>query len=55
MNGHGIDAAADVRLRRRYTRLLRCYPPGHRREHAEEMLGGTPRCGAAGTAVAPPG
>jgi hypothetical protein len=38
VNGHGADAAADVRLRRRYALLLSCYPPAHRREHAEEML-----------------
>jgi hypothetical protein len=26
-------------LERRYLRLLRCYPPGHRDVHREEMLG----------------
>ena len=26
-------------LERRYRRLLRCYPPGHRQVHREEMLG----------------
>jgi hypothetical protein len=26
-------------LERRYRRLLRCYPPGHREVHREEMLG----------------
>lgn len=28
-----------AKLERRYQRLLRCYPPGHRADHGEEMLG----------------
>jgi hypothetical protein len=28
-----------VALERRYRRLLRCYPPGHRAAHQDEMLG----------------
>jgi hypothetical protein len=33
---HTERAAA---LERRYRRLPRCYPPGHRQVHREEMLG----------------
>jgi hypothetical protein len=38
----GQDPAQDparTALERRYLRLLRCYPPGHRQAHREEMLG----------------
>ena len=33
------DPAGAAVLERRYLRLLRCYPPGHREVHREEMLG----------------
>ena len=33
------DAERAAALERRYRRLLRCYPPGHRQVHREEMLG----------------
>jgi hypothetical protein len=33
------DAERGAALERRYRRLLRCYPPGHRQVHREEMLG----------------
>ena len=33
------DPAGAAVLERRYRRLLRCYPPGHREFHREEMLG----------------
>ena len=33
------DPAGAAVLERRYRRLLRCYPPGHRAFHREEMLG----------------
>jgi hypothetical protein len=33
------DTAPAAALERRYRRLLRCYPPGHRQVHREEMLG----------------
>ena len=33
------DPAGAAVLERRYLRLLRCYPPGHREFHREEMLG----------------
>ena len=33
------DPAGAAVLERRYRRLLRCYPPGHREVHREEMLG----------------
>jgi hypothetical protein len=33
------DAERAEALERRYRRLLRCYPPGHRQVHREEMLG----------------
>ena len=34
-----MSPAQDPALERRYRRLLRCYPPGHRAAHREEMLG----------------
>jgi hypothetical protein len=34
-----VSPAQDPALERRYRRLLRCYPPGHRAAHREEMLG----------------
>ena len=34
-----MSPAQDPVLERRYRRLLRCYPPGHRAAHREEMLG----------------
>jgi hypothetical protein len=37
LSGGGAGRAAA--LERRYRRLLRCYPPGHREVHREEMLG----------------
>jgi len=33
------DTERAAALERRYRRLLRCYPPGHREVHREEMLG----------------
>jgi hypothetical protein len=33
------DTERAVALERRYRRLLRCHPPGHRQVHREEMLG----------------
>ena len=33
------DTERAAALERRYRRLLRCYPPGHRQVHREEMLG----------------
>ena len=33
------DTERPAALERRYRRLLRCYPPGHRQVHREEMLG----------------
>ena len=33
------DTERAAALERRYRRLLRCYPPGHRQVHQEEMLG----------------
>src|SRR6185437_13296345 len=33
------DTERAAALERRYRRLLRCYPPGHRLVHREEMLG----------------
>jgi hypothetical protein len=33
------DTEQSAALERRYRRLLRCYPPGHREVHREEMLG----------------
>jgi hypothetical protein len=33
------DTERTAGLERRYRRLLRCYPPGHREVHREEMLG----------------
>ena len=33
------DTERAAALERRYRRLLRCYPPGHRQIHREEMLG----------------
>src|SRR6185369_169459 len=37
LSAQDIERAAA--LERRYRRLLRCYPPGHRQVHREEMLG----------------
>lgn len=33
------DTERAAALERRYRRLLRCYPPGHREVHREEMVG----------------
>jgi hypothetical protein len=37
--GAAQDADRAAALERRYKRLLRCYPPRHRKVHQEEMLG----------------